>query len=56
MATDIDFPIKSDDPNNEWVQEYKNIKVGPQPDKLFEVPKGYSKMEMPTMQEGFKMK
>ncbi|MEK6528115.1 MAG: DUF4412 domain-containing protein [Nitrospirota bacterium] len=53
-ATDINFPIKSADLNNEWVQEYKNIKMGPQPDKLFEAPAGYSKMQMPMMPKGMK--
>jgi len=53
LATDINFPIKTAAPDNKWVQEYKNIKVGPQPDKLFEVPEGYTKMEMPTMPGGF---
>ena len=54
LATDINFPIKTADPNKEWIQEYKNVKIGVQPDKLFEVPEGYSKMQMPTMPEGFK--
>ncbi len=54
LATDINFPIKTADPNKEWIQEYKNVKIGVQPDKLFEVPEGYSKMQMPTMPGGFK--
>ncbi len=54
LATDINFPIKTADPNKEWIQEYKNVKIGTQPDKLFEVPEGYSKMQMPTMPGGFK--
>jgi len=49
MATDINFPIKSADINNKWVQEYKNVKMGAQPDSLFELPPGYKKMQMPTM-------
>ena len=53
-ATDINFPIKSADINNKWVQEYKNIKMETQPDKLFEVPAGYSKMQMPMMPKGMK--
>ncbi len=54
LATDINFPIKTADPNKEWIQEYKNVKIGVQSDKLFEVPEGYSKMQMPTMPGSFK--
>ncbi len=53
-ATDINFPIKSADLNNKWVQEYKNVKIGHQPNKLFEIPAGYSKMQMPMMPGGMK--
>ena len=31
-----------------YVSELKNIRVGPQPDDLFSVPAGYSRMTMPT--------
>ncbi|MEW6107707.1 MAG: DUF4412 domain-containing protein [Nitrospirota bacterium] len=51
-ATDINFPVKTADVNNHWVQEYKNIKLGSQPNSLFEVPSGYSKMNMPAMPGG----
>jgi hypothetical protein len=54
MATDINFPVKSADINNKWVQEYKNVKIGPQPNSLFELPSGYSKMQMPKMPSGIK--
>lgn len=33
------------------VRELRNIDVGPQPDRLFEVPEGYREMTMPTPQE-----
>lgn len=48
-ATDINFPLRTADVNNKWVHEYKNVKVGTQPDSLFEVPAGYYKMQMPGM-------
>jgi hypothetical protein len=51
-ATDLKFPIKTADPENKWVQEYKNIKLGSQPDSLFELPSGYSKFDMPAMPGG----
>lgn len=47
MATDINFPVKTAAVDGSWTQEFKNIKMGSQPDKLFEVPAGYQKMQMP---------
>lgn len=52
IATDINFPVKSSDINNKWIQEYKNVKIGSQPNSLFELPSGYSKMQMPKMPSG----
>lgn len=46
-ATDINFPVKSAAVDGSWVQEFKNIKMGHQPDSLFEVPSGYQKMQIP---------
>jgi hypothetical protein len=46
-ATDINFPIKTEDVNGKWKQEYKNIKMGKQDDSLFEIPEGYKKFDMP---------
>lgn len=48
FATDLNFPVKSAAVDGSWSQEYKNIKMGPQPDSLFEVPSGYKKMQMPA--------
>jgi outer membrane lipoprotein-sorting protein len=48
MATDINFPVKTADLQNKWVQEFRNIKIGSQPDSLFEPPAGYHKMQMPA--------
>ena len=47
LATDINFPIKTTAVDGSWSQEYKNIKLGSQPDSLFEVPAGYTKFQMP---------
>ena len=52
MATDIKFPIKTAAVDSSFTQEYKNIKMGGQPDSLFEVPSGYKKMNMPSMPQG----
>ena len=47
FATDIKFPVKTSAVDGSWIQEYKNIKIGPQPNSLFEVPGGYKKVQMP---------
>jgi hypothetical protein len=48
-ATDINFPIKTAAPDGRWSMEYRDIKIGSQPDSLFELPAGYKKMEIPAM-------
>jgi hypothetical protein len=52
MATDINFPVKTAAVDGSWIQEFKNIKMGSQPDSLFEVPAGYQKIQMPQMPGG----
>jgi hypothetical protein len=52
FATDIDFPVKTAAVDGSWTQEFRNIKVGPQQQSLFEVPAGYQKMQMPKMPGG----
>jgi len=47
-ATDIKLAIKSAAVDGSWVHEFKNVKTGPQPENLFELPAGYKKMEMPA--------
>lgn len=47
LATDIKFPIKTAGVDGSWVQEFKNIKMGSQPNSLFELPAGYKKFQMP---------
>lgn len=47
LATDVNFPVKTAAVDGSWAQEYKNIKMGSQPDSLFEVPAGYKKFAMP---------
>ena len=47
LATDIKFPVKTSAVDGSWSQEFKNIKMGPQRDSLFEVPAGFQKMQMP---------
>ncbi len=56
LATDIKFPVKTAAVDGSWMQEFKNIKTGPQPDSLFEVPAGYQKMQMPQMPGGMNFK
>ncbi len=52
IASDIHFPVKTSAVDGSWTQEFKNIKIGPQPDSLFELPLGYTKMKMPQMPGG----
>jgi len=51
-ATDINFPVKTAAIDGSWVMEYRDIKLGSQPDSLFEVPAGYKKMTIPGMPPG----
>jgi outer membrane lipoprotein-sorting protein len=55
-ATDINFPVKHAAIDGSWAMEYRDIKLGGQPDSLFEVPAGYKKMTMPGMPGGMKGK
>ena len=45
------LPVKSAAVDGSWSVEYRNIKTGPQPDSLFEIPADYKKfsMDMPDM-------
>ena len=47
ISTQFPFPIKVED--SEVTMEYKNIKLGPLDDSLFELPAGYDKMAMPIV-------
>lgn len=50
LATDLNnFPIKQAAVDGSWGMEYRNIRMGGQPDSLFEEPKGFKKMAMPGM-------
>ncbi len=44
-ATDINFPVKNAAVDSSWIQEFKNIKIGSQPNSFFEVPAGYQKFQ-----------
>lgn len=49
LGTEAGLPLKMAAEDGSWVQEYKNLVVGPQPDSLFEVPAGYEKFSMAGM-------
>lgn len=53
-ATDINFPVKTAAVDGSWSMEYRDIKIGGQPDSLFEIPAGYKKMAIPAMPAGIK--
>jgi hypothetical protein len=48
LATDINFPVKTSAVDGSWIQEFKNIRIGSQPNSLFELPAGYKKFQMPA--------
>jgi len=49
LATDLkDLPIKWSDEKGTNIVELKNVKLGPSPADLFELPAGYKKLEMPA--------
>jgi hypothetical protein len=48
-ATDISFPVKTAAVDGSWSVTYSDIKIGGQPDSLFELPEGYKKMSFPSM-------
>jgi outer membrane lipoprotein-sorting protein len=48
LATDINFPVKTAATDGSWTMEYKDIKIGGQPDSLFELPEGYKKTAIPS--------
>ncbi len=47
ISTQFSFPIKIED--SEMTMEYKNIKLDPLDDSIFELPAGYNKMAMPIV-------
>ena len=47
FATDIKWPIKTAAVDGSWSQTYREIKFGRQDPALFELPKGYTKVDMP---------
>jgi len=53
IASGFKMPVKTAAGDNSWTMEYKNIKIGKQPDALFEVPPGYEKfsLEIPSMKD-----
>ncbi len=56
METGSSLPLKSAALDGSWSVEYRNIKTGPQPDSLFEVPSDYKKFSMDMPDIGNMMK
>jgi hypothetical protein len=50
------IPVKTAAIDGTWSTEFRDIKSGPQDPKLFEIPGGYQKMQMPKMSDMFKLK
>jgi hypothetical protein len=47
-AQDLKLPIKTAAPDGSWSVTYRQVKVAPQADKLFEPPAGFTKQPWPT--------
>ncbi len=45
-------PLKTAAEDGSWSQEYRNAKIGTQPDALFEIPEGYRMLKMPPLPDG----
>jgi len=54
LVTGSDIPVRTSAEDGSWTMEYTNLKVGKQPDSLFEIPAGYQKFTytMPAMPSG----
>lgn len=51
QSSDIEYPIKViSGANNDMIMELKNIVEGDVDDSMFQIPDGYTKMDMPGMQ------
>jgi hypothetical protein len=48
ISNDNKIAIKNEAADGSWENEINNIKVGPQPASLFEIPAGYKKMSVPN--------
>ena len=46
IAKDFKIPVKTASEDGSWVVEYRNIRIGSQPENLFEIPVGYKKFSM----------
>ena len=44
VASDLNYPIKISALDGSWSTEYRNIRVGPQADSLFEIPEGFDRI------------
>lgn len=51
-ASDLGLPLKTAAKDGSWSVEYKKVVAGPQPDSLFELPAGLTKMAMPAYPQG----
>jgi hypothetical protein len=44
IASELNYPIKISALDGSWSTEYRNIRIGPQPNNLFEIPEGFDKI------------
>jgi hypothetical protein len=55
MAGNSPVPLKMEAADGSWSMQYKNVRLGPQPDSLFEIPAGCQKFAMPAGMGGAPM-
>ncbi|MDD2671099.1 MAG: hypothetical protein PHG91_08560 [Syntrophales bacterium] len=54
-ATDVNLPVRTAAADGSWVMEYRDVRLGSQPDSLFEIPSGYKRVAVPGMPKGMKI-
>lgn len=54
ILPDSGIPAKTAAEDGSWQVEYRNINVASQPDSLFEVPSGYEKFALPSVEDMMK--
>ncbi len=45
LSRSLNIPLKTQAADGSWMIEYKNVRKGPQPDSLFQIPSGYNKFD-----------
>jgi hypothetical protein len=49
LSEELGIPLRMEAADKSWSMECRNVKVGPQDARLFEVPAGYTRLTMPSL-------